>query len=210
MPASSRQKSSATSVTRRADAQRSIAAILDAGLIWLSHNSEVNMAAIARAAGVGRVTLYAHFASKHDLVDSVVAHAIASADQALDTVDIDNDPPRIALARLTTSSWQLLSSHRQLRIVGERHLGAARMRAHHDKSVARVRRLIKRGQEAGVFRADQPRDWLVATYYSLLHTAADEVSAGRLRSSAAGDIVAATVISALAPPASGSIEGRRP
>lgn len=199
----------ATPTRRRADAQRSIAAILDAGVICLSRSPQVNTAEIARVAGVGRVTLYAHFATKEVLVDAVVAHAIVEADRALDAVDPDHDAALVALVRLTSSSWQILSRHRQLRIAGERHLGPARMRAHHDKSMARIRRLIRRGQDAGEFRTDLPLDWLVATYYAVLHSAADEVSARRLKASRAGDIVAATVISAFAPPADGSPATRR-
>jgi TetR/AcrR family transcriptional regulator, mexCD-oprJ operon repressor len=85
-------------------------------------------------------------------------------------------------------------------IAGQHHLGAARMRSHHGKAMNRVRHLITRGQKAGHIRTDLPRDWLVATYYALLHAAVDEVSAGRLKASAAGEIVAATVIAALAQP----------
>jgi TetR/AcrR family transcriptional regulator, mexCD-oprJ operon repressor len=59
--------------------------------------------------------------------------------------------------------------------------------------------LITRGQRAGDIRTDLPRDWLVTTYYSLLHAAADDVSAGRLKSARAGEIVAKTITSALAP-----------
>src|SRR5215207_9165265 len=128
----------------RADARRNISAILDAALASLGRNPDVNMAEIARNADVGRVTLYAHFPSKADLVDAVVAHAIARADEALDAIDLDADPPLVA---------------------------AARMRSHHDKAMDRVRHLITRGQKGGHVRTDLPRDWLVATYYALLHAA---------------------------------------
>jgi AcrR family transcriptional regulator len=61
---------------RRADAERSIAAILDAGLACFGTNPDVTMTAVARAAGVGRVTLYAHFPSRQALLEAVMAHAI--------------------------------------------------------------------------------------------------------------------------------------
>jgi TetR/AcrR family transcriptional repressor of mexCD-oprJ operon len=62
-----------------------------------------------------------------------------------------------------------------------------------------LERLITRGQRAGDIRADLPRDWLVTTYYALLHAADDDVSAGRLKYATAGEIVAKTITSALAP-----------
>jgi AcrR family transcriptional regulator len=185
---------------RRADAQRNIAAILDAVLACLARGPEVNMVEIARTAGVGRVTLYAHFPSKEALVDAVVVHAIARADAALDAVDLDHGSARQALARLAASSWQILNQHRQLMVAGQRHLGQARMRAHHDQAMVRVQQLISRGQTDGDIRTDLPRDWLVTTFYTLLHAAAEEANAGRLDPTQAGDVVAATVVAALTSP----------
>jgi TetR/AcrR family transcriptional repressor of mexCD-oprJ operon len=184
---------------KRADARRSIAAILDAALAWLSHSPEINIVEIARAAGVGRVTVYGHFPTKEALVDAVVAHAIARAERALDAVDLDSGPATAALARLATSSWDILDQHRQLMVAGHRHLGAERMRAHHDRVMHRVRDLVARGQAAGDLRTDLPTDWLITTFYALLHAAADEANAGRLDPAAAGETVAATVTAALRP-----------
>jgi TetR/AcrR family transcriptional repressor of mexCD-oprJ operon len=182
---------------RRADATRNIAAILEAGLACLGDSAEVNMAEIARTAGVGRVTLYGHFPSKEALVDAVVAHAIGRANAALDDVDLASGPAPQALARLATSSWQILNQHRQLMVAGQRHLGAARMRTHHDQAMARVEELIARGQTDGTIRTDLPLTWLVTTFYALLHAAAEDVNAGRLKPTSAGDLVAATILSAL-------------
>jgi len=184
---------------RRADAQRNIAAILDSALAHLASGPEVNMVEIARTAGVGRVTLYSHFPSKEALVDAAVAHAIDRAGAALDAVDLDQGSAREALASLAASSWQILSQHRQLMVAGQRHLGPARLRAHHDQALDRVDRLIARGQAEKDIRTDLPREWLVTTFYALLHAAAEEVNAARLDPARAGDVVAATVVSALAP-----------
>jgi AcrR family transcriptional regulator len=189
----------ADSGQRRADAQRSIAAILDAALACLARGPEVNMVEIARTAGVGRVTLYGHFPSKEALVDAVVAHAIGRANAALDAVDLDHGSAPQAMSRLAASSWQILNQHRQLMAAGQRHLGPAQMRAHHDQAMTRVEQLIARGQSDGDVRTDLPRDWLVTTFYALLHAAAEDANAGRLDPAHAGDIVAATIISALTP-----------
>ncbi|WP_213454830.1 TetR/AcrR family transcriptional regulator [Rhizomonospora bruguierae] len=186
---------------RRADARRSIAAILDAALAALGRGPEINMAEIARAAGVGRVTLYGHFPSREALVDAVVAHAIARAAEALDQVDIDTGPAPAALSRLATTSWRILDQHRQLMAAGQRHLGAARMREHHDRVMDRVRKLIGRGQADGDIRTDLPTDWLITAFYALLHAAAEDVNAGRLDPARTGDVLAATITAALRPPA---------
>jgi TetR/AcrR family transcriptional regulator, mexCD-oprJ operon repressor len=187
---------------RRADAERNIAAILDAGLACLGSRSDASVAEVARAAGVGRVTLYGHFPSRQALTDAVLAHAIDKANTALDAVAIDDGPASEALARLIGSSWRIVDQHRTLLAAAHRDLPPARIRRHHDRAMARVDRLVGRGQADGDFRTDLPRSWLVATFYSLMHAAAEEVDAGRLDPAQAPDVLAATILPALAAPAS--------
>jgi TetR/AcrR family transcriptional regulator, mexCD-oprJ operon repressor len=183
---------------RRADAERNIAAILEAGLACLSRNPDASVAEVAQAAGVGRVTLYGHFPSRQALVDAVLAHAIRQAHAVLDAEAIDHGPASDALSRLIRSSWPILAQHRSLLAAAQRDLRPARIRRHHDQAMARVERLIARGQDEGDFRTDLPRPWLVATFYSLMHAAAEEVDAGRLDPAQAGGVLATTILAALA------------
>jgi AcrR family transcriptional regulator len=182
---------------RRADAERSIAAILDAGLVCFSRNPDASVAEVAQAAGVGRVTLYGHFPSRQALMDAVFAHALANANAVLDAETIDHGPAPEALSRLIHSSWPILAQHRGLLAAAQRDLPPARIRQHHDQAMARVERLIARGQDEGDFRTDLPRPWLVATFYSLMHAAAEEVDAGRLDPAQAGGALATTILAAL-------------
>jgi hypothetical protein len=89
----------------------------------------------------------------------------------------------------------------------QRDLPPARIRHHHDQAMARVERLIARGQEEGEFRTDLPRSWLVATFYSLMHAAAEEVDAGRLAAADAAGVLTATILATLATPAAVGIGG---
>ena len=183
---------------RRADAERSIAAILDAGLACFSRDADASVAEVARAAGVGRVTVYGHFPSREDLVDAVLAHALAKANAILDQVAVDDGPASDALSRLVRSSWRVLDQHRGGLAAAQRQLSPARIREHHDQAMGRVERLIARGQEEGEFRTDLPRSWLVATFYSLMHGAAEEVDAGRLDPDQAAGVLASTILAAIA------------
>jgi TetR/AcrR family transcriptional regulator, mexCD-oprJ operon repressor len=183
---------------RRADAERNIAAILEAGLVCFSRNPDASVAEVARAAGVGRVTLYGHFPSRQELMDAVFAHALAKANTVLDAEAIDHGAASEALSRLIRSSWPILAQHRGLLAAAQRDLPPARIRQHHDQTMARVERLIARGQDEGDFRTDLPRPWLVATFYSLMHAAAEEVDAGRLDPAQAGGVLATTILAALA------------
>jgi AcrR family transcriptional regulator len=188
---------------RRADAERNIAAIVAAGVDLFSRQASVSMADVARAAGVGRVTLYAHFPSRKDLLAVVLARAIEDTTAALDRTEQETDrdePADQLLARLVSSSWQVVDRHRRLRPHAVAELGPEGLREGHDPVRGRLEHLIVRGQQDGIFRTDLPVDWLVTAVFSLLHTAADEVNAGRLAAEAAPRLVNATSLAALAPP----------
>jgi AcrR family transcriptional regulator len=184
---------------KRADAQRSIAAILDAATESLSRNPDASVSEIAKVAGVGRVTLYGHFPSRADLVDAAFAHAIEAGHDALEAVDLGGDP-RLALARLIESSWQLVDRFRSLLLAAQSVLPPGRIRALHEEPMQRVQQLIERGQEENVFRSDLPTSWLVGTMHSVMHNAADEINAGRLATDQAADCITATVLAAFTPP----------
>jgi AcrR family transcriptional regulator len=182
----------------RADAQRSIAAILDATLDCLDRNPDVNMSTIARAAGVGRTTLYTHFPSRDELIDAAVTHAVSRADAAIKAEPLDHLPAHEALARLIRSSWRSIGGYGGLLTAVARHLDRDHFHHQHlETALARIDALIARGQDEGVFRTDLPRDWLVTTFHTLLHTAVHEVEAGRLDAETAPDVVAATLTGAL-------------
>ena len=147
----------------RADAARNIAAILATARECLVLDPGASIAEIAKAAGVGRVTLYSHFPSRAELVDAVFARTIAEADEALEAVDLTGDPAD-ALTRLMGSSWQIVHQFRALLAAVQRELPPERIRAHHALPMRRVERLLQRGRRAGVFRTDLPTAWLVAVF----------------------------------------------
>jgi AcrR family transcriptional regulator len=184
---------------RRADAERNIAAILDAAVSCFAERPRASMADIARAAGVGRVTLYAHFPSRTVLLNAALERAIAEAGTTIDAEMSDDDQPDRALGALVGSSWRVLDRYRRLYEAAQQDLSPERLRHHHDPALARVEALIARGRAEGVFRTDLPLGWQVTTFYSLIHAAADDVNAGRLDAGDAAHVLETTLLSALAP-----------
>jgi AcrR family transcriptional regulator len=183
---------------RRADAERNVAAIVAAARDLLCRGTLPSMGEVAVAAGVGRVTLYAHFASREALLDAVVRQVMAETDEALTALHLDDAPSQVALDRLVRTSWQILDRHRTVRSVALTELGPEALREQHDRVAHHVERLIARGQADGVFRADLPGPWLVAVFYATVHAAADEVSGGRLDVGVAPGVLGATLLSILA------------
>lgn len=182
---------------RRADAQRNIEAILEAALDGFTDNQHTNMSTIARAAGVGRVTLYAHFSSREILLDAVLERAISQGGAAIEAAHPNDGPAAAALQRVLRSSWQVLATHRRLFEIARQELGPVRLRQHHDQAMTRIEQLLERGQKEGDFRTDLQLNWLVTLVYSLLHAAAEDVNTGRLEESDAARTVEATLLAAL-------------
>ncbi|MFI7146805.1 TetR/AcrR family transcriptional regulator [Nonomuraea sp. NPDC050022] len=186
---------------RRADAERNIAAILQAGTRLLSADHTASVADIAKAAGVGRVTLYGHFPSREALVDAVLDHAVGVAEAVLADDSIDTAPAPEAMAKLLRSSWEILDRHRRLFLAADRTLATERIREHHDRPLQRVERLIARGQRAGDFRTDLPLAWLVTTFFSIIHSAAQERETGRLAAEEVEPVLIKTMLALLSKPA---------
>ncbi|MFI6515392.1 TetR/AcrR family transcriptional regulator [Spirillospora sp. NPDC050679] len=181
---------------RRADAERNIARIVAAARRLLSVDPSAATDDIAKAAGVGRMTLYGHFRTRADLVEAALTEALRAGEETLSAVDLTGDP-REAMARLLTSSWQLVAESAALLTAAEDVLPSGRVRELHDAPARRMAELVHRGREQGVFRTDLPAEWLVSVVHYILHGAADQVRAGRLDPRDAADAVTKSIQSVL-------------
>lgn len=181
---------------RRADAERSIERIVSAARAQLSRDPDATVDDIAKAAGVGRMTVYGHFRTRPELVEAALADALRAGEETLGGVDLDGDA-RDALTRLLASSWALVAESAALLTAAQDVLPPGRIRDLHGDAADRVENLIRRGQRQGVFRTDLPIAWLVSSMQYILHGAAEEIRAGRMASADATGIVTATVLSIL-------------
>lgn len=181
---------------RRADAERSIARIVSAARTLLSSDPNAKTDDIAKAAGVGRMTLYGHFGTRAELVEAALMDALRAGDETLSAIDLTGNA-REAMTRLLASSWQVVAESAALLAAAEEVLPAGRIRDMHAKPVQRMTELIRRGQDQGVFRTDLPTTWLVNVVHHVLHGAATEIRAGRLDRDDAAEVVIKTVRSVL-------------
>lgn len=181
---------------KRADAVHNIEAIIAAATELLAVDPDASINDIAKAAGVGRVTLYGHFDSRATLIGEVVDRAIAQTDQALAQLDLDGDAS-IALGRLIEATWHLTHRFGAVVVAGSQALTPEQMRRAHQEPAARVRGLIERGRESDEFRADMPIDWQVSVVQSILHGASAAVHRGEISTDEAPSLVRDTVLAAL-------------
>lgn len=182
---------------KRADARRNIEAIIDAATRLLAVDPDASINDIAKAADVGRVTLYGHFDSRATLIREVVDRAIAQTDAALAQLDVDGDP-RDALGRLLEATWHLTHRFGAVVVAGTQALPTEQLRRAHDEPAARVRGLLERGREAGEFRGDVSIDWQISVIQAILHGASAAVHRGEIAADEAPLLVRDTVLAALA------------
>lgn len=182
--------------SRRADAHRNLAAILDAGLAVLCADPDAGLVQVARRSGLTRTTVYAHFASREQLMEALVGRAMQEAVAAVDAGALHHGAAGEALRRVLGTSWQTINQRRGLSAAAAKTLSAERMAAHHKPIRTRLLALIERGQRDGTFRPDVPPQWLLGTYFALVHLAGDQVAAGALSEDDAELVLLSTVTAA--------------
>ncbi|NGO79337.1 TetR/AcrR family transcriptional regulator [Streptomyces sp. YC504] len=87
----------------RADAERSVRAILEAAERVLSADPGASMEQIAAAAGVARTTIHRRFAHRQALIDALALSAARQLAAAVDDGRPDTAPPLVALHRITAN-----------------------------------------------------------------------------------------------------------
>jgi TetR/AcrR family transcriptional regulator, mexCD-oprJ operon repressor len=164
---------------KRADAQRSIARILDAAVEALASDPEASMSEVARRAGVVRATIYVHFPTREALIEAVTQRGITEAARAIERADPATGTPTEALERVVDSAWETLGRFHALVTINSR-LPPDEFHELHRPVLAQLGPLIQRGQRDGSFRADVPASWHLSMILAVIHAASGELTAGRI------------------------------
>lgn len=163
---------------QRSDARQSIAAILRAATETLNADPGASIEDIARAAGVSRQTIYAHFPTREALLGAIVERAAAEVTAAFDAAGLDDLPPAVALVRLLDAGWQVAA-----RYPLAWHLPAVSPEedaSRHAPVLDRLLALIERGQGNGDLDATLSPGWLLTACLAIGRAAEEEVKAGKM------------------------------
>jgi AcrR family transcriptional regulator len=181
---------------RRADAERSVARILDAAVDALASDPDASMAEIARRAGVVRATIYVHFPTRESLIDAVTRRAMSEVVEVIEAAEPRRGDPADALARVLSATWRRLGRYHAL--VGiNTQLPHRELHHRHSPVFAILEPLIERGQRAGAFRSDVPAAWHLSMVMALIHAAVAELHAERLPAEKVEAELLATVLGAV-------------
>jgi TetR/AcrR family transcriptional regulator, mexCD-oprJ operon repressor len=183
---------------RRADAERSIARILDAAVDALGDDQQASMGEIARRAGVVRATVYMHFPTREVLLGAVTERALAEAAAVVAEAEPERGAPADALARVVSSAWGTLGRYHALVAINTSTQTPEELRHRHGSGLGRLLPLVERGQAEGAFRTDVPAEWHLSMVMALVHAASAEMRAGRVPQDEAEAALVATVLGAVA------------
>jgi AcrR family transcriptional regulator len=183
---------------RRADAIRSRAAILDAALPLLNAHPDASLEAIATAAEMTRQTIYAHFRSRKQLLAAVLDRITEETAAAMDAADPDTGPAAEALLRLLYASTRTAGRYPALlQKISSLAVSPQADHERHTPLADRLKRVIRRGQQAGEFDERLSSDWLATVTIKLAHAASEEIDTGRMPPKEAAQALHTTLLRAL-------------
>jgi AcrR family transcriptional regulator len=166
---------------RRADAVRSAALVLDAAIRVLNDRPDASMSDVARAAGVTRQTVYAHYPTREALLSAVVDRVTQEFMAVFSDSAVDQGDPRDALVRLLDASWRMTVERFPLLLaIAPPPDSVTQSLDRHQGVLEPFEALMRRGQSIGVFDRNVPPTWLVTLAVTLTDAAWAEVTAGRL------------------------------
>ena len=189
-----RPKATARARPRRADAQRSIDAIVEAARTMLVERPDASIEEVADAAGVSRQTVYAHFSSREVLIAAVINAERAAHLAALIDARLDRVPPVEAVRGFLDISWQLVDRFPLLLDPALARTPDPEGQDPHRPVAVVLERIIRRGQRSGDFERTTPAGWLAAATFGLGHTAAELVAGGALDVTRAAKLLEASVL----------------
>lgn len=178
---------------QRAIAERNVDAILNAAEELLARRAHTTMSAVAKQAGVSRVTLYAHFPTWEAVLEAAVTRAVDRTMAALLAAEPDDGPADEAVDRMIAAAWRHLARFGAMAQTVAEQMSPGAVARTHRAAHSTIGALIERGQREGSVRTDMPASWLVTACIALIHTCADEVRSGRIGDRDAVRILTASV-----------------
>ncbi|MGW2640042.1 TetR/AcrR family transcriptional regulator [Streptomyces sp. NPDC001348] len=179
----------------RADAERSVRAILEAAEQVFAQDAGASMEQVAEAAGLTRITVHRRFANRQALLDALAVSAKQQLIDAIEEARPDAAPALVALHRVTANvlrvknTWRFTLSH------ATAHTPAAA--ALWDEIDTHTVDLMNRAQREGLLAPDADLAWTRQVYYALLSEAINRPGAEQDPAAQDPDALATLVIDTL-------------
>lgn len=182
---------------RTATAERNADAILDAAEALLERGAPLTTTALAEGASVSRVTVYTHFGNQELLLEGMAKRIIARFEATISGLDLDDGSPAELLDQLIAIAWNEQGRYERIATAVLQQLSSAALERVHMTLRAPIAAVLRRGHEAGDFPSDLPLEWLVSSYFALMHACRQTVSRGALAEDEAVEVLQKTMRSIL-------------
>jgi AcrR family transcriptional regulator len=167
-----------TGAARRSDAARNVERILDAASEVLARDANATVADVARAAGLARQTVYAHFGSREALILAVLRRSAQESAAVLGDAEIERDSAVEALLRFVEHGWDALERHSALLANPSAQIAAAELQELHAPITHRLEHLARQGQRSGAFAKGLAPAWIASMTIACIHAAGEAVRTG--------------------------------
>lgn len=179
----------------RSNANRS--RILDAAMSCFAADPDASMDDVARAAGVVRRTVYAHFPNREALVEGLSDEASAALADALDHPEPDD--PAVALAVGALRTWPVGDRYRMLLSFARKEVGEQRIAELVAPVRTRTLDVVERGHAAGELPPYLPAIVLVGMMEGLTMATLEQANLGLVRDAGESLALGVLVLAGVAP-----------
>jgi AcrR family transcriptional regulator len=169
---------------QRSDATRNVEAILNAA-DDVFRDPHATVADVARAAGVARQTIYAHFGSREGLILAVLRRSAEKSGAVLSDAELESDSHFEILLRFVDHGWDSLERHSALLTSPGSPIPADDLHELHAPINRQLEQLVRRGQRSGAFAKGLAPTWAAAMTIACIRAAADAVRTGHAKPTAA-------------------------
>ncbi|WP_405522457.1 TetR/AcrR family transcriptional regulator [Streptomyces canus] len=179
----------------RADAERSVRAILEAAEQVFAQDAGASMEQVAEAAGLTRITVHRRFANRQALLEALAVSAKQQLIDAIEEARPDAAPALVALHRVTANVLRVKNTWRFTLGHANAHTPAAA--ALWDEINTHTVDLMNRAQREGLLAPDADLEWTRQVYYALLSEAINRPGAEQDPAAQDPDALATLVIDTL-------------
>ena len=171
--------------------------ILDAAVMCFAADPDASMDDVAKAAGVVRRTVYAHFPNREALVEGIVDDAATALADALD--HIEPEDPAVALAVEGLRTWPVGDRYRVLLSFARKEMGEQRIADLVSPVRSRILALVERGRAQGKFSDYLPVPVLVGMMEGLTMATLEQANLGLVDDSGDTIVLGNLVLAGVSP-----------